>query len=315
MSQSDEPASQTFPTADPAALARFGRLAVVAARVVEGFMVGQHASPFKGANVEFIEHRQYNPGDELRHIDWRVLGKTDKYYVKEFEDETNVRAYLLVDASASMAYAASTLSKLDYARFLAACFGYLLLLQRDAAGLIAFDFQVRYRFEPTANLHHFQKLLGQLESLRAAGETRLGDVLQTIVPSLKRRSLVVLLSDCLDELSGLARGLEQFRHAQHDVIVFHLVAPEEVSFPFNNPAEFRSLEQPGYRKHVDPHQLRADYLERFEAHCTELARVCGGMGADYVRIETSRPYEQALGSFLELRRLRKRRPKNSPPRH
>ncbi|MCA9070898.1 MAG: DUF58 domain-containing protein, partial [Planctomycetaceae bacterium] len=180
------------PLLDPTALAKFGKLDVVAKLVVEGFMMGQHKSPFKGSSIEFVEHRQYYPGDEIRHIDWRAYGKTGKYYIKEFEDETNLRCYLLVDASGSMGFGESTLTKFDYARYLAASLGYLLLGQRDATGLITFDNKIRDRFDPSANAQNFQRITDLLERRKPGRETSLAHVFERILPMIKRRSWLVV---------------------------------------------------------------------------------------------------------------------------
>ena len=293
------------PLHDPTALARFGKLEVVARLVVEGFMMGQHKSPFKGASVEFIEHRQYYPGDEIRHIDWRAYGKTGKYYIKEFEDETNLRCYLLVDASGSMSYSGSTLSKFDYARYLATALGYLLLSQRDATGLITFDTKVRDRFEPSANAQSFQQLVKMLKNRKPGHETSLAKVLEQLLPGINRRSLVVIISDCFDRLAPLATALKQYRHSRHEVILFHVVAPEEEDFPFSRPTQFRNLERAGHRKLVDPHQLRSHYLERYREFCAQLMQRCGNVGVDYQKLVTNEPYHVGLGAFLDSRTRRK----------
>ena len=295
------------PVQDPTALARFGKLEVVARLVVEGYLMGQHKSPYKGASIEFVEHRQYYPGDEIRHIDWRAYGKTGKYYVKEYEDETNLRCWLLVDGSGSMAYAGQTLSKFDYGRSLAACLGYLLLKQRDAAGLITFDTQVRDRFEPSTSPQSFQRLVQMLDGRKPGGETSLAGVFEQVVPTIGRRSLIVILSDCFDRIEPLATALKQFRHARHEVVLFHIVAPEEEDFPFSKPTQFRSLERSGQRVLVDPLQLRAHYRKRYREFCTELVRLCGTIGVDYQKMLTSEPYQTALGAFLDARTRRKRK--------
>jgi uncharacterized protein (DUF58 family) len=292
---------QDTPLEDPTALAKFGRLEVVAKLVVEGYMMGQHKSPFKGASVEFVEHRNYYPGDEIRHIDWRAYGKTGKYYVKEFEDETNLRCQLFVDASGSMGYAGRTLSKLDYCRYLAASLGHLLLRQRDATGLIAFDTKVRERIEPSTNPKNFQRLVKTLEALEPGRETSLAKVIEDVLPTLKRRGLIVLFSDCFDRIDPLMTALNALRHSRHEVIVFHVVAPEEETFPFAKPTMFRSLEQRGQRMLVDPHRLRKHYIEQYEAFCTDLAKRCRGIGIDYFRLVTSEPYHIALGRYLDSR--------------
>jgi len=291
---------------DPTALARFGKLDVVARLLVEGYMGGQHKSPFKGASVEFVEHRQYYPGDEIRHIDWRAYGKTGRYFVKEYEDETNLRAYLLVDGSGSMAYGQSTLTKFAYAQQLAAALGYLLLSQRDAVGLMTFDTQVRERVEPAANHSNFERLSRVLVNAKPGRETALSSVFSQLIPLLKRRSLVMILSDFFDKLEPLTAALQQFRHTRHEVILFQIVAPEEEEFPFSRPTQFRSLERSGYRMLVDPHRLRAIYRQQYAKFETELAERCGNAGVDYVKLRTSDPYQKPLGAYLESRLRRGR---------
>lgn len=297
-------ASHDPPLYDPTALARFGKLDIVAKLIVEGTMIGQHKSPFKGSSVEFVEHRQYYPGDEIRHIDWRAYGKTGKYYIKEFEEETNLRAYLIVDASGSMAYGASTLTKFEYARVLAAALGYLLIGQRDAVGLITFDTKVRERVEPATNPLSFQRLRAALERTEPGGETSLSGVFEQIVPTLKRRSLVVILSDFFDDLRPLQQVLKQLQHAHHEVLLFQIVAPEEEEFPFSRPTQFRNLEREGHRLLVDPHRLRAVYLEQYQKFLSELTAITARGGIDYCKLTTTRPYTQALGEFLDARTRR-----------
>ena len=289
------------PNDDPTALARFGGLDVVAKLIIEGYMIGQHKSPFKGSSVEFVEHRQYYPGDEIRHIDWRAYGKTGHYYVKEYEEETNLRAYLLVDSSGSMAYRGRTISKFHYARQLATALAYLLLSQRDGCGLITFDAQVVDRWEPSSNRETFGRIVSLLEARRPGNEGRLSDTLGQILPTLKRRSLLFLFTDAFDELEPFAGALKQFRMAQHDVILFQITAPEEEEFPFKQPTQFRSLERAGHEVLVDPHRLRQLYLSRFQAFRQGLAAHCGSAGIDFVPLTTTEPYQRALGQFLAIR--------------
>ncbi len=290
-----------IPMTDPTALAKFGRLEVVAKLLVEGSIIGQHKSPFKGTSIEFVEHRQYYPGDEIRHIDWRAYGKTGRYYVKEFEDETNLRCYLLMDCSGSMGYAGKTLSKFDYGRQLAAALGYLLLSQRDAVGLIAFDTQVRTRIEPGTSPRGFQLLTSTLESCRPGGETSLADVVEMSLSTIKRRSLIVLISDCFENPDALAAALRRFRHARHEVVLLQVVAPEEEEFPFHNPTQFRSRERQGHRMLVDPHRLRKQYLTQYREFLEDLTKHAGGLGVDYLKLTTATPYQTALGAFLDAR--------------
>ena len=290
-----------LPLSDPTALAKFGQLAVVAKLVVEGYLIGQHKSPFKGASIEFVEHRQYYPGDEIRHIDWRAFGKTGKYYIKEYEDETNLRAYLLVDSSASMAYAGKTLSKWAYARQVAAALGYLLLSQRDAVGMMTFDSEVRDRTEPATAAHSFQRIAAMLETRQPGGETSLANVLAGIVPTLKRRSLVFVISDLFDKVEPLLAAIKELRHSRHEVVLLQVVAPEEEEFPFKRPTKFRNLERLAHRVLVDPHRLRKHYLENYRRFTTELTTGCGALGVDHFKLLTTDPYDRALGKYLDSR--------------
>lgn len=291
---------------DPTALAKFGGLEVVAKMIVEGYMIGQHKSPFKGSSVEFVEHRQYYPGDEIRHIDWRAYGKTGHYYVKEYEEETNLRAYLLVDCSGSMAYRGKTISKFDYARQLAAALAYLLLGQRDACGLITFDTAVADRWEPSTNRETFGQIVRFLQARRPGNEGRLSEVLTKILPTLKRRCLLFLFTDGFDDLEPLGTALKQLRLARHEVAFIQITAPEEEEFPFKQPTQFRSLERTGREILTDPHRLRKQYLTRFKAFREGLIKHCGSAGIDFLSLKTNQPYQLALGEFLNERIQRKR---------
>jgi uncharacterized protein (DUF58 family) len=295
----------TAPLDDPTALARYSGLDVAARLIVEGSMIGQHRSPFKGASVEFVEHRQYTPGDEIRHIDWRAYGKTGRHYVKEFEEETNLRTYLVVDGSGSMGYGESTLSKFTYARYLAAAMGYLLLTQRDAVGLVTFDTQVRERVEPSVSQVNFQRICTVLSNWETGQETSLAGVFSQLIPTLKRRRLVMIFSDFFDRIEPLTQALKQFQHAHHEVILFQVVAPEEQTFPFSRPTLFRSLERSDHRLLVDPHRLRSAYLEQFERFQKKLVDICSHAGVDLVQLTTAMPYSRALGEYLDARSRRK----------
>jgi uncharacterized protein (DUF58 family) len=290
--------------ADPTTLAKFGGLEVVAKMLVEGYMIGQHKSPFKGSSVEFVEHRQYYPGDEIKHIDWRAFGKTGHYYVKEYEEETNLRSYLIVDCSGSMAFRGTTISKFNYARQLAAALAYLLLAQRDATGLITFDTKIADRWEPSTNRQAFQQIVNLLEARKPGKETQLSEVFPQILPTLKRRSLIFMISDCFDRIEPLAAALKLFRAARHEVVLFQIVAPEEEDFPFHHPTQFRNLERAGHHVLADPHRLRKQYLDKYRQFCDELARQCGNAGVDYLKLRTDEPYGKALGAFLDRRSRR-----------
>jgi uncharacterized protein (DUF58 family) len=289
------------PTLAPDALARFGRLELLARLVVEGVMTGLHKSPFKGFSVEFAEHRQYGPGDEIRHIDWRAFGKTDRYFVKEYEEETNLKAYLVLDASGSMGYAGATASKLEYARGLAAALAYLMISQRDAVGLVTLDAEFRSMIPPRSAPGHFSSLCRALDGAEVGGEASLGGLLDALAGRIKRRGLVVILSDGFDRLGPLTSALRHLRHRRHEVLFLHVLAPEEEEFPFRKPARFRDLEAPGRTLRVNPSALRAAYLEKFGAFCRDLKEAVRGMDADYHKVSTAQSHEQTLLDYLAAR--------------
>ena len=303
MTTPDDPSA----TLDPSALARFGRLELIARLVVEGVMSGLHRSPFKGFSVEFAEHRQYGPGDEIRHIDWRALGKTDRYFVKEYEEETNLKAYLVLDTSGSMGYAASTPSKFERARQLAAALAYLMISQRDAVGLITLDTEPRAMIPPRSAPGHFSVLCKGLESASVGGEAPLGGVLDSLAGRIKRRGLVVVLSDGFDRAGDVLSALRHLRHRRHEVLFLHVLAPEEEEFPFRRPSRFRDLEDGSKTLRVNPSAIRAAYLERFEAFRRELSEGIRGMGADYHKVSTADPIDKALLDYLGARSGRARR--------
>jgi uncharacterized protein (DUF58 family) len=290
---------------DPTSLAKYGRLALVARTLVEGFLTGAHKSPYKGFSVEFAEHRQYYPGDEIRHIDWRAYGKTDRYYIKEYEEETNLRTHLLVDASGSMAYRGTGPSKFEYAQYIAASLAYLMLHQLDAVGLVTHDTKVRQRLIPRANSKHLLHLIRLLEQTRPGGETSMAPLWHELAGQLRRRGLVVVLSDCFDQIGPLLHALRHFRHQRHEVLLFHILAPEEIEFPFRKMTQFRDLEVAGNKLLVDPQALRKEYVKNFQAFCQQLRDQAGQMQIDYHLMRTDEPVERALGIYLTKRQTRR----------
>jgi uncharacterized protein (DUF58 family) len=294
----------TAPRFDPSALARFGTLSLLARSVVEGFLSGIHQSPFKGFSVEFAEHRQYYPGDEIRHIDWRAFGKTDRYFIKEYEEETNLQAHLLLDASGSMAYRGKGPSKFEYATWVAASLSYLTLHQLDAVGLTIHDHKLRDSLPPHAGSKQLPRLLALLEQARPGGETGLAQIWQEVAGRVSRKGLVIILSDCFDQLAPLLLALRKLRHRRHDVILLHILAPEEVEFPFHKMTQFRNLERAGEKLLLDPAQLRQEYLRNFNAFCQELRTQAGDMRVDYHLLRTDDPVERALGAYLAKRQAR-----------
>jgi uncharacterized protein (DUF58 family) len=290
---------------DPTSLSKYGHLTLVARQLVEGFLTGVHKSPYKGFSVEFAEHRQYYPGDEIRHIDWRAFGKTDRYYIKEYEEETNLKAHLLVDASGSMAYKGEgSASKFEFARYVAASLAYLMLHQRDAVGLTTHDTQIRSLIPPRANSKHLLRVISTLEQTSPGGETALAPLWDRLAEQIKRRGLVVILSDCFGEIAPLQRALLHFRHRRHEVLLFHILAPEEIEFPFKKWTQFRNLEMAGNRLLVDPQQLRKHYRENFDRFCKELREAAGHARVDYQMIRTDEPVDRALGIYLTKRQNR-----------
>ncbi len=289
---------------DPTELAKAGGLALVARRVVEGYLSGIHRSPFKGFSVEFAEHRPYYPGDEIRRIDWRAFGKTDRYYVKEYEDETNLKAMIVVDASGSMGYRGKqTLSKFEYAQHVAASLSYLLLGQLDAVGLLTHDDAPRAMVPAKTSSKHLLQILKTLDGTKVGGETSLGAVWDRIAGQhLKRRGLVILLSDCFDKIDPLTRALRHLRYRKHEVILFQIVSPEELDFPFKNPTKFRSLEPGGGEKVVDARRLRDEYLKNFAEHTAKLKRLAAELHFDYRLLRTDEPVGRVLGEYLSVRK-------------
>lgn len=288
---------------DPTELARYGGLALVARRVVEGFLTGVHRSPFKGFSIEFAEHRQYYPGDEIRRIDWRAYGKTDRYFIKEYEEETNLKAVLVVDASGSMGYRGKQpLSKFEFAQQVAASLAYLLLGQLDAVGLLTHDTQPRAFIPPKTSSKHLLTLLRQLEATQTGGETSLGEVWDQIAGRhLKRRGMAILISDCLDNVPSLSRALRHLRYGHHEVILFHVLAPEELTFPFDQPTKFKNLEVKGHELTVDARRMREEYLRNFEAYRADLRRTVEELHIDYQLLRTDEPVDRALGAYLARR--------------
>jgi uncharacterized protein (DUF58 family) len=299
-------ASPSDPQFDPSALARFGRLELIARLVVEGVMSGLHKSPFKGFSAEFAEHRQYGPGDEIRHIDWRAYGKSDRYFVKEYEEETNLKAYLVLDASGSMGYRGRTASKFEHARQLAASLAYLMISQRDAVGLVTFDTEPRALLPARSAPGHFSVLCKALERAGVGGETPLSGILHTLAERIRRRGLVIILSDGFDQIDALTSALRHLRHRRHEVLFLHVLAPEEEEFPFRRPARFRNLENLEHRLRVDPAALRATYLEQFGAFCRTLKEQVRAMEADYHKASTAESHERILLSYLASRSSRGR---------
>jgi len=288
----------------PEVVAKLKGIDLKARLVVEGFLAGLHRSPYKGFSVEFTEHRQYMPGDELKRIDWKVYAKTDRFFIREYEEETNLRAYLVLDASGSMSYTTGKITKLEYASYLAASLGYLLLHQKDSAGLITFSDKIDKYVPPRSTPGHLTTLLGQLARLKPGGDTNISGTFHQLAERVKRRGLVIIMSDLWDEPAAVLTALRHFRHRKHEVLVFHIMDPNERAFGFRTPVVLRDLET-GQEVTVDPRVIGEDYRKRFDAHFNEFERGCREGMIDYHRITTDTPFDKALFSYLEHRsRLR-----------
>jgi len=290
---------------DPQVLARLEGLSLRARRIVEGYVAGVHRSPYHGFSIEFAEHREYAPGDDLRYLDWKVFGRTDKFYLKQFEEETNLVCSLLLDTSQSMCYRSqqAAMSKLDYARAAAAALAYLVLRQQDSVGLVTFDHQVRASLRPSGNPSHFKELIRVMQESVAERKTAAGAIFHELAERFRRRGIVVVFSDLFDEVDSLLAGLKHFRHRRHEVILFHVLDPAELEFPFHDPTKFRGLE--GWADvTVEPRALRRAYLDQFERYVRRLQQGCRLAQIDYVLLRTDRSLELALSSYLASRSRR-----------
>jgi len=288
----------------PADLQKISNLQLFARQVVEGFCSGLHRSPHKGFSVEFKQHRQYVPGDEIRHIDWRVFGRSDRFYIREYEEETNLRATLLLDLSGSMAYGRGGVTKYQYAVRLAACLAYLMLGQQDSVGLVTFDSKIRRYIPPRSRVSHLQVLIDELQKSEPGGETELGKVFHDLVPKLHRRGVLIIISDLFGDVSELLRALAHFRHAHHEILVFQIWDRDELDFPFKSWTQFEGLEPSGGKHMLDPVLLRDAYLANLTKFRDELSRGCNRHKIDLVPFTTDQPYSEALAAYLSRRRGR-----------
>ena len=289
----------------PKSLSRVAQLQMLARGVVEGYCSGRHRSPHKGFSVEFKEHRPYVRGDELKKIDWKAFGKSDRLYVREFEEETNLRCTLLVDKSGSMAYGGDRgggRTKYQYGVQLAASLTYLMLGQQDGVGLITFDDEPRDQVPVRSRPSHLQLVLGALTADVTKRETDLGGVFRRIAPKLGRRGLVIIVSDAMGDIDSIARSLALFRSKRHEVVFFQILDPDEIDFPFSGRIQFRDMENTEREHTVDARSLQEAYLDRLQAHQSSLREVCRKNRVDYVPMTTDRPFDDALHEYMAFRR-------------
>lgn len=287
---------------DPAILAAVSHLEFIARQAVEGTFSGLHHSHFIGRNVEFSEHRPYNPGDELRHIDWRAFAKTDRYHVKIFEEDTNLRALILTDLSGSMHFGDSTISKADYARQLTAALSYLMLGQGDSVGLTVFDRQVRTYIPPRSREDQWGTLMNEMLAAQLTREnSAIAEVLSAIAAYLKKRGAVILISDLIDEPEAVLKNLALLAKRQQELIVFHILTPEEIDLPYGGTVDFHALEGDDDHLLTTPKRLRQAYQEKVARFLDAYRNGCLELGIDYNRVRTDQPLEGVLREYLQMR--------------
>jgi len=284
----------------PEVIARVARLEIKARQIVEGFLSGGHRSPYFGQSVEFVQHREYVPGDDVRRIDWKVWSKTDKVYVKLYEEDTNLRTTLIVDLSDSMKFGSGATTKYDYGCTIAATLAYLLLRQQDSVGLVAFDESIRTKVPPHSKHTHLNDILAALEAEEPQQKTDMFDVLRHVAEEQGRRGMIVLVSDLLAPRPGLFKGLKLLRHRGHDVLVFHVLDDEELDFNFAGTTKFEGMEELGDVL-CDPRSLREGYLAAMQAYLDELRRFCAQQVIDYRTIRTSEHIDAVLLHYMNHR--------------
>ena len=288
---------------DPDIIQKIGGIEVVVREVVEGLRVGMHKSPMRGFSTEFVHHRAYVPGDNLRHLDWRVYGRTQRYYVKLFEAETNFDANILLDASSSMRFASGHVSKLEYAKYMAASLAYLIVRQRDSVGLAVFDDKLRRYIEPKGSASIIRDMVHALAETQPEPRTDIAAQLHAFAARLRRRGLVFLFSDLFDNVEGFVKGLNHLRFCGHNVTVFHVLDPHELKFPFHGTYRFKGLEQ-DVEILTESHRIRTAYLAELRGFLGQVRDACARSRVDYVLVDTSRPIDEVLSGYL-ISRLRR----------
>jgi uncharacterized protein (DUF58 family) len=289
---------------DPQTLASLEGLDLQARMVVEGYVAGMHPSPYHGFSVEFAEHREYVPGDDIRHVDWKVWSKTDKLYLKQYEEETNLLSYLLVDTSESMAYASlGNVTKLQYAQFLSCALAYMILQQQDSVGLVVFDDAVRRYLKPAGNPSQLKEIVRMLDVTPAREKSDLGAVFHELAERFKKRGVVAIFSDLFDDVEKVTSGLKHFRHRRHEVILFHILDPAEIEFPFRDTTLFKGLELPAQIL-ADPYGLRRAYRQEVTSFLKQVEKACRMSDIDYVPLQTNQNLGIALSTYLASRSAR-----------
>jgi uncharacterized protein (DUF58 family) len=294
-------ATENLKMLDPEVLSRVGHLDILSRTVVDGLLAGKHRSVQRGGTFEFAEHRAYSAGDELRLIDWRIYAKRDRYYVKQFDEEINLQATMVVDASGSMDFGMSTVSKLNYAKCACACLSRLMLRQRDGVGLCCFSGNREQYIPPRSRASHLHSILETLRTIDPQGEASLPKTLLGLGPRLKRRGMVVIFSDCFGDLKPLIKALHLLRLRGHEIILFHILAPEELTFSFSNASRFECLETAGLRLDLEPGSVRQQYLARLNEFLNNLSAECTRIRCEYIRLNTGQKLADTLSYYLRLR--------------
>jgi uncharacterized protein (DUF58 family) len=290
---------------DPLTLAKIHGLELQARLVVEGYLAGMHKSPYHGFSVEFAQHREYVPGDDIKHIDWKVYGRTGRFFLKQYDEDTNLVCWLLLDVSDSMRYGSKEVTKYDYASMAAASLAYLILQQSDSVGLVTFDNQIRQFIKPSSQPSHLKEMIQVMNHGTSQAKTRMAPLLHDLAERINRRAIIFVISDLFDEVPELLLGLKHLRHKRHEVVLWHVLDDFELTFPFQEATLFRGLEEfPPLL--TDPRSLRQSYLDQFEQFVAQLEQGCRGQNIDYVQLRTDTRLDVALSSYLAHRLARTR---------
>ena len=295
-------ARSTYLYFEPDRIAKLKNLNLLARQAVEGFISGLHRSPHRGFSVEFSEHREYTPGDDIRHLDWVAWGRSDRYYIKQYEQETNLRAYILLDVCNSMAYRyAGERTKFIYGCFMSACLSYLMCRQQDTVGMIAFDKDVRFHLTPGSTPAHLDRIFKRLETLKPGRETQIAPTFHKLAATLPKRGLVIIISDLYDDPQEVMKAIQHFVYKKHQIIVFHLMDPSELEFPFKKILSFVDMETQE-KLQVDPRYVREAYLEEMKAFIDGYRKECSDRNIEYALTPTDTPYDRMLLNYLARRK-------------
>ena len=293
---------KTYEYFEPSRIGKLSNLSVLARQAVEGFITGLHRSPHRGFSVEFSEHREYAPGDDIRHLDWVAWGRTDRYYIKQYEQQTNLRAYILLDASNSMSYRlAGGVSKFTYGCFLAACLSYLMCRQQDVVGMIAFDVKERFHLPPGSTPAHLDRIFRSLEGLKPGSKTAMAQTFHNLANRIAKRGLVIIISDLYDDQTEMMRALQHFVYKKHQIIIFHVLDPSELTFPFKKIMSFVDMET-SEKLQVDPRGVKDAYMSEMRSFIERYRRECSERKIEYALTPTDVPYDRMLLDYLARRR-------------